>query len=329
MDDWGVERGEHVTGAYAATAAPGADSFGLVALRQGRVARAFVAVGTLSVALLYTAPFARALLSHPPARIHALQPVVAPTLQFPMLKVPAPLTVQPSTMKAPIATHTAPRTAHRTQQRVPIVTGQVNLAPASSKSAARTVATPPSPPIVDSSVGVEPAGFGVGAASTDVPAPATTATADPAATAPNPGDNALTPNPGDNALTVQSAPKAASPAAHRTSCSCAPANTRLLANSTIANSTPPAPQITLSAPPLPASDPPAVTTTETDSDSHSHRPGPGDDLRTAASAVVHSHDHHDRRRPRRSSGDDRRLPDRLDGVRHPGHVGRPRRGDDT
>jgi hypothetical protein len=56
-------------------------------LRQGRVARAFVAVGTLSVVLLYVAPFARALLSHPPARIHALQQVVAPTLQFPTLRI--------------------------------------------------------------------------------------------------------------------------------------------------------------------------------------------------------------------------------------------------
>ena len=59
MYDWGVEGGELVTGVYAVAAAPGADSFGLIALRRGRVARTFVAIGTLSVAVLYTASDAR------------------------------------------------------------------------------------------------------------------------------------------------------------------------------------------------------------------------------------------------------------------------------
>jgi hypothetical protein len=89
------------TGAYAATAASGTDSFGLVALRRGGVAKAFVAVGTLSVAMLYTAPLVRAMLLQPPTRAHALRPVVAPTLQIPTLRVPAPLKVQASAAGRP------------------------------------------------------------------------------------------------------------------------------------------------------------------------------------------------------------------------------------
>ena len=240
MFDWGVEGGEHVTGVYAATAAPSADSFGLIALRQGRIARAFVAVGTVSVVLLYTAPFARALLSHPPARVHTLNSVVAPTLQFPSLKIPAALKAKPVMMAAPIVTPAAAHVRARRVVKVPIVTAQVDFSRAKAKLAT-TVAPPPAPPTVVSSVGVEPAGFGVGAASTDLPAPVAPVT--------------------DAAVPDSPAP-AVTPATYRTTCSCAPVNSRMLAKSTIANSSPPPAQITVSAPPLPPTDPPAVTTTD-------------------------------------------------------------------
>jgi hypothetical protein len=265
MFDWGVEGGEHVTGVQAVAAAPGADSFGLIALRQGRIARAFVAIGTLSVAVLYTAPFARALLFHPPARIHTLNPVVAPTLQFPALRIPAPLKAQPSTVKAPFATHARPHAASRAH-RVPIVTSQVDLQPATAKPAAKTTATAPTPPIVDSSVGVEPAGFGVGAVPTDTtPAAATPAATDTAAAAVASAVAAAT-GAAAGAISVQAVPKVVGPASastsQRTSCSCAPANTRLVARSSIANTSAPAPMVTLSTPPLPAVDPPSVTTSD-------------------------------------------------------------------
>jgi hypothetical protein len=138
----GRGRAKHITGVYAATAAPGADSFGLIALRQGRVAPAFVAIGTLSVALLYTAGFARALLSHPPAKVHTLNQAVAPTLQFPALRIPAPVKARPSTIKAPFAKHPQRYAASR-PHRVPIMTSQVDLQPASSKPAAKKARSHP------------------------------------------------------------------------------------------------------------------------------------------------------------------------------------------
>ena len=54
--------------------------FGLIELRQGAIARVAVAVGSLALIGLYVVPIVRAVELSPPPRLHALNPVVAPTM---------------------------------------------------------------------------------------------------------------------------------------------------------------------------------------------------------------------------------------------------------
>ena len=66
------------------------DDFGLVALRAKRVARVAVAVGSASLVVAYAAPLALALTTAGPARVHSLDALTLPNLQFPRLATHLP-----------------------------------------------------------------------------------------------------------------------------------------------------------------------------------------------------------------------------------------------
>ena len=180
-----------------AVAVPGGTGveFGLIALRTRNIARTAVAIGSLSLAFIYVAPIAAAIVATPPPRVHALDSLTLPTLRFPVLRTRVAPTAHVAATSAPTqffhARHGAPTAAtHRflihtgaiVMRRnwvppVPVVTnsyGPALHAPAAQKT--KPTAAQPTP--VTSSVGSEPTAFGADTtpAVTALPAAAPAAT---------------------------------------------------------------------------------------------------------------------------------------------------------
>ena len=222
-------------------------------LRRGYFARAFVFVGTLSVALLYTVPVVRAVLLQPPPRAHALQTLVAPTLQFPAVHVPASLKTRPTVAIRPFRPLLVTQPAYRKARAhtAPIVKNQVDLTtPSSTPTPSTSIPAAPQAPVVVSSVGVEPTQFGLGAASTDVTPPAT----DPAATpSPPASDPAAAPPPTMSMMSTATVSSASHPAAQ----------VRVLESTKISGSPPPPAPTVIPDPPAPLPPDPVTTTTGT------------------------------------------------------------------
>ena len=210
-------------------------SFGLIALRRGVVARAFVAVGSLSLIFIYVAPFVRALELSPPPRIHSLHPLTVPAFRFPQLKVPQPYAIPARPVPHAVApavgagsTQTsATRTARRTVH-VPVITDERDLRP-QTPTATKSHPAAAQPPVITSTVGVEPSNFGVGAVQEQAAAPAATASpaiatgTDPVAAAP--ATETVVPDPTDAWLRIPASIQVAAPSSTYTTYEVAPPST--------------------------------------------------------------------------------------------------------
>ena len=123
--------------------------FGLIAMRRGGLAKAFVALGSLSLILVYAAPIAKAFTIPVIPRVHALHSLTVPTFRFPLMRIPAATpaaTTHPAAAHAPIAVSAA--TAQHLA-RVPVISDTRDLRPAAPPPLTATAAQSTSlPPIV-------------------------------------------------------------------------------------------------------------------------------------------------------------------------------------
>ena len=187
-----------------------------MALRAKRIARVAVAIGSLSLVFIYAAPLAVAFTTPGPTRVHSLDALSLPNLQFPRLATSLPAQSQHAVHAVPthfFTTHhrtaanaaasasTAPRFGYIALRR-----NWIAPPPVTSSSYGPALSTPPASTATDptanqtpvtSSVGSEPSGFDASAsaadaataatatdsAATDTPAPTT-----PAATGSDTGD---------------------------------------------------------------------------------------------------------------------------------------------
>ena len=95
------------------------EHFGLMALRAKRIARVAVAIGSLSLVFIYAAPLAVALTTPGPTRVHSLDALSLPNLQFPRLATNLPATSHRAVHAVPTQFFT---THHQAAAKAPCAT---------------------------------------------------------------------------------------------------------------------------------------------------------------------------------------------------------------